>query len=257
MTRLNGVLETASTNNAAKAGEEGTTAIESHTGLVKPIIHKIIALIREQGLKPGAPIPSEGALALTFGVSRAVIREALRSLAALTLIDVGNGRRARVRVPDASVLGLVVDHAVFTEHVSIQQIFDVRRSIEMRTVALAALRRSSTEAREICAYAAAMREDFHQPAQAMLHDIAFHYAIGVASRNPIFSMIIHSFEDVTRKTWRVAWYSRPSDKERMENVAAHEAVAAAILAQDPRAAQAAMAQHFDDSVKALLDAGIN
>lgn len=253
------MLETISIDTEAKPKPqgEGRVAIDNHSGLVKPVTNKIIALIREQGLKPGAPIPSEGSLALTFGVSRAVIREALRSLAALTLIDVGNGRRARVCVPDASVLSLVVDHAVFTEHVSIQQIFDVRRSIEMRTVALAALRRSSTTANEICSYAAAMREDFHKPDQVMLHDIAFHRAIGVASRNPIFSMIVQSFEDVTRKTWRVAWNSRPSDKERMENVAVHGAVAAAILAQDPRAAEAAMAEHFDNSVKALLNAGIN
>src|SRR5579872_2722160 len=107
MTRQTKMLETISSDSATKPHEQGdgSTANESHSGLVKPVTHKIIALIREQGLKPGAPIPSEGALALTFGVSRAVIREALRSLAALTLIDVGNGRRARVCVPDASVLG--------------------------------------------------------------------------------------------------------------------------------------------------------
>ena len=259
MNRRNKMLNDAAKDSDVSSNEQsdGLTLIESHSGLVKPVIHKIISLIREQGLKPGTPIPSEGALAISFGVSRAVIREALRSLAALTLIDVGNGRRARVCLPDASVFGLVVDHAVFTEHVSIQQIYDVRRSIEMRTVALAALRRSNSEAVDICAHAAAMHADFHQPDQAMQHDIAFHRAIGVASRNPIFSMIVQSFEDVTRKTWRVAWNSRPSDKERMESIDVHAAIAAAIFVQDARAAEAAMAEHFDNSVKALLNAGIN
>lgn len=227
------------------------------TGLVTPVMQRIIGLIRTQELKAGVPLPSEASLSLTFGVSRPIVREALRSLAALTLIDVGNGRRARVAIPDASVLGLVVDHSVYTEHVSIQQIYDVRRTIEMRTVALAALRRSSAESDIITRHASAMRASFDTPDQVKGHDIAFHAAIAGASRNPMFSLIVQSFQDVTRKTWHVAWMSRPTAKARMESIEVHEAIAAAIARQDPRAAEVAMAEHFDNSVKALLDAGVN
>ncbi len=77
-----------------------------------------------------------------LGVSRTVVREALRALAALGIVDLGNGRRARVGTIDNDVLGLVLDHAVHTDQVAIQQIYDVRRTIEMRTVSLATLRRS-------------------------------------------------------------------------------------------------------------------
>ncbi len=238
-------------------GRDGDPVVAGPSGLATPVMHRIIALIRANDLKPGAPIPSEASLSLAFGVSRAVVREALRSLAALTLIDVGNGRRARVAIPDASVLGLVVDHSVYTEHVSIQQIYDVRRAVEMRTVALAALRRTNAEATDISRHATAMRADFQTPELVKTHDIAFHAAIAVASRNPMFSLIVQSFQDVTRKTWHVAWISRPSEKERMESIEAHEAIADAIWRQDPRAAEAAMAEHFDNSVKALLDAGVN
>jgi len=231
--------------------------IAGPSGLVTPVMQRIIGWIRAHDLKPGAPIPSETSLSLAFGVSRAVVREALRSLAALTLIDVGNGRRARVAIPDASVLGLVVDHSVYTEHVSIQQIYDVRRTVEMRTVALAALRRTNIESLEISRHAAAMRTNFQTPEFVKTHDLAFHAAIAVASRNPMFSLIVQSFQDVTRKTWHVAWLSRSTDKERMESIEVHEAIAAAISRQDPRAAETAMAEHFDNSVKALLDAGVN
>ncbi len=237
--------------------EGGETVTAGPSGLVTPVMHRIIGLIRANELKPGAPIPSEASLSLAFGVSRAVVREALRSLAALTLIDVGNGRRARVAIPDANVLGLVVDHSVYTEHVSIQQIYDVRRTVEMRTVVLAALRRTNVETLQISRHAAAMRANFQTPEFVKTHDIAFHAAIAVASRNPMFSLIVQSFQDVTRKTWHVAWISRPSDKERMESIEAHEAIADAISRQDPRAAETAMAEHFDNSVKALLDAGVN
>ena len=245
----------------AAAGASRATSRERESGpspggLVTSTIHRIIALIRDADLKPGAPLPSEAALSLAFGVSRAIVREALRSLSALTLIDVGAGRRARVGIPDASVLALVVDHAVYTEQVSIQQIYDVRRALEMRTVALAAMRRTKREARDISRLAAAMRADFDEPELVKSHDLAFHALIGAASRNPMFSLIVQSFQEITRKTWSVAWISRRTDAERLDSVAAHEAIAAAIEAQDPRAAEAAMAVHFDASVKALLSAGV-
>ncbi|PLU75272.1 GntR family transcriptional regulator, partial [Sinorhizobium medicae] len=71
--------------------------------------------IRDNGLQVGDWLPSEGAFAETLGVSRSIVREAYRSLAALTLIDIGNGRRPRVAAPKADVLALVTDHAVHTD----------------------------------------------------------------------------------------------------------------------------------------------
>lgn len=212
--------------------------------------------IRQDQLRAGDPIAAEADFAGKLGVSRTVVREALRALAALGVVDIGNGRRARVGTIDKNVLGLVLDHAVHTHQATIQQIYDVRRAIEMRTVALAALRRSDAEANGIVAHARAMRAAFSRPEEAMEHDIAMHGAIAVASRNPLFALIVGSFGVVTRQTWRIGWESRSTDGERLANIGCHERIAAAIEVREPRAAEAAMAQHFDDSVKALLAAGV-
>ena len=99
----------------------------------------------------------------------------------------------------------MLDHAVHTDQATIQQIYDVRRTIEMRTVALAALRRLDAEAQEIASHAAGMRESFLRPEQAMEHDIAFHAAIAVMSRNPLFALIVGSLRVITRQTWRIGW----------------------------------------------------
>jgi GntR family transcriptional repressor for pyruvate dehydrogenase complex len=226
-------------------------------GLVEHVMSAIKERIRAERLAQGDPLPSENALALECGVSRAVVREAFRSLAALKLIDIGNGRRARVSAIDANVLGLVLDHAIHTNQITIQQIYDVRRTIEMRTVALAALRRGDDEATTIAAHADAMARDFATPDHVMEHDIAFHEAIARASRNPLFALVVGSFHVVTRQTWGIGWTSRANDAERMASVACHGLIARAIAERDPRAAGAAMADHFDLSVKALLAAGIN
>ena len=225
--------------------------------LVDQVITSVKAHIRANGLEPGDLLPSESALALQIGVSRAVVREAFRSMAALKLINIGNGRRARVSAIDPSVLAIVLDHAFHTDQISIQQIYDVRRTIELRTVALAAMRRTDAEASEIMRLAAAMRSDFLAAEQVMQHDIAFHEAIGRASCNPMFNLIVGSFHVITRQTWGIGWKSRASDGQRMASVECHEAIARAIQARDHEAAQRLMAEHFDLSVKALLAAGIN
>lgn len=230
---------------------------EASTNLVSKVIHGVRAMIRSEGLRIGDPLPSEAAIGERLGVSRAVVREAYRSLAALKLIDVGNGRRARVSAVDHEVLALIIDHGVETDQVSVQQILDVRRTIEMRTVSLAALRRTDREAREIKGLAAAMRADFHESQKVMEHDIAFHEAIARASRNPMFAMIVSSFHVVTRQTWRVGWLARETDADRYDNVACHEAIATAIEEGNRAAAEAQMAAHFDNTVKMLLTSGIN
>ena len=116
--------------------------------------------IREGKLRVGRPVPVRGG---NCRESRRLAHrraEALRALAALGVVALGNGRRARVGTINNDVLGLVLDHAVHTDQVSIQQIYDVRRTIEMRTVSLAALRRLDVEADTITAHAVGMRDAF-------------------------------------------------------------------------------------------------
>jgi DNA-binding FadR family transcriptional regulator len=226
-------------------------------GLVEHVKEALQAHIRAEGLAPGDALPSETAFASELNVSRAVVREAFRSLAALRLIDIGNGRRARVSAMDKSVLAVVLDHVVQTNQISVQQILDVRRTVELRTVTLAALRRSEREAAEIAGHAAAMRADFGDASRVMEHDIAFHEAIAGASRNPMFALIVGSFHVVTRATWPIGWMARATDADRLDNVALHEAIARAIGGRDARTAEARMAEHFDATVRVLLAAGVN
>lgn len=225
-------------------------------GLLGGVMASVKNYIRDNGLQVGDELPSEGAFAELAGTSRTIVREAYRSLAALTLIDIGNGRRARVAAPTADVLAMITDHAVHTNQATIQQIFDVRRTIERRTVALAALRRTDREAAEIYALAEAMQRDFNDPQKVMEHDIAFHEAIGHASKNPMFALIVGSFHVVTRHTWPIGWASRGSNETRQESIDGHFAIAQAIANGDPAKGDAAMVDHFDLTVKALLAAGV-
>ena len=221
--------------------------------LVREDVHRHI---REEGLLIGDALPAEKVFAERRGVSRVVVREAFRSLSATGVIDVGNGRRARVAGVDSRMLATVIDHAVHVEQMSVQQVWDVRRTLEARTASLAALRATRPEGQEIERLAAAMRADFADAPAVMEHDVAFHAAVARASRNPAFALIVGAFETVMRSTWPIGWKSRRTDAERLASVEAHEAVARAIRAGDPEAAERAMRLHFDHSVGALIEAGV-
>ena len=150
--------------------------------LVDRIMAEVTDYIRANGLEPGAMLPSEATFAAKVGASRAVAREGFRGLAALRLIDVGNGRRARVAPADESVVSLMMDHAVHTKQITVQQILDVRRTIELRTVALAALRRTDAEAAAIVELASEMARKFDRPAEVMAGAVSSHIHDTLASR---------------------------------------------------------------------------
>lgn len=226
-------------------------------GLVERTMADIRALIRERRLGPGDALPSENALATDLGISRTIAREALRGLATLHLVEVGNGRRARVAAADADALSLILDHTVYTGQLSVQQVLDVRRTLELRTASLAALRRSDDQAhalRDIVTAMFAALETDDTLIQDL--DIRFHETIAGASGNALYSIIVESFRVITQQTWAISWRTRATHANRLENLRCHERIATAILEQDPAAAEVSMAEHFDSAVANLLRAGV-
>nr|WP_232307145.1 FadR/GntR family transcriptional regulator [Sphingomonas sp. Y57] len=204
--------------------------------------------IRGKGLRVGDALPGEGHFADLLGVSRAVMREAFGALAALRVIDVANGRRARVGAIDGAVIATSLDHAVDTAQVSIIEIWDVRRTMEARTAELAAWNRSDEEAALIVALAEAIAEAGDDRDRVVAADIALHEAIARASHNPLFLQVIRSFAPMMQRVVPAAWRTRTTADDRADVIARHRALARAIADRDPRAAREAMDRHFDRTI---------
>ncbi|MFS0773243.1 FadR/GntR family transcriptional regulator [Sphingomonas sp. 1P08PE] len=219
--------------------------------LVDFAVRRIRDHIRDRDLKVGDTLPGEGQFATELGVSRAVMREAFGALAALRLIDVGNGRRARVGAIDGSVMGTSLDHAVSTAQVSVSEVWDVRRTLELRTVELAAARRSDADAAAILAAAIAMA-DAVDTAAVTRHDIVFHQAVARASGNALFLQIVRSFEPLMVEAVPLAWRTRDTDEARSIVLQRHADIAHAIADRDADSAIALMNAHFDNAIGAVL-----
>lgn len=224
------------------------TAAALGGSLVDQAMRRVREHIRVNDLKVGDKLPGEGDFAAELGVSRAVMREAFGALAALRLIDVGNGRRARVGAIDGSVMATSIDHAVTTAQISTGDVWDVRRTLELRTAGRAAESRTDEQARQIIVHADAMVAAGDELTTLISHDIAFHQAIAAASGNPLFFQIVRSFEPLMRTAVPAAWRTRETERERTAILALHRQLADTIADRDPQAAEVAMDQHFDQSI---------
>ena len=229
-----------------------SVAIDPGKSLVTQAMDTVKAYIRERELRVGDTLPGEGFFAEQMGVSRAVMREAFGALAALKLIDVANGRRAKVGKIDGSVIAASLDHALSTAQIGVADVWDVRRTIEMRTAALAARHATPVQAARIVALAEAMGQD-DQPHDATTEDdIEFHLAIAEASGNALFNQIVGSFVPLMRVSVPKAWETRRTAEEQADILDRHRKLAWAIANRDPEEAEKRMAQHFDEAIGALL-----
>lgn len=219
--------------------------------LVETATEAVREHIRANQLKVGDVLPSEGNFAAKLGVSRPVMREAFHALAALKMIDVGNGRRARVGAIDGSVMAASIGHAVSTAQVSLADVWEVRRTLELRTAELAAKHRTEEQADAILAAAhtlATSRDDATRTAA----DTAFHQAIAFASGNFLFFQIVRSFEQMMAIAIPKAWAGRTTEQERLESLHLHQRVAEAIADRDGETARLAMESHFARSIGDLF-----
>ncbi len=237
--------------------ESKSMSVAKESGLVERVMDAVRNHIAENGLEPGDVLPSENAFAEKVGVSRTIGREAFRALAALRIIETGNGRKPRVAAPDSSILSIVLDHTVHTRQLSIQQILDVRRTLELRTASLAAVRRSTKDAKLILDIAHRMKEAISDPKQVMELDISLHETIAAASQNPLYAMIVGSFRVITQQTWHIGWVSRQTEANRLANIECHIRLAQAIADQSAIDAETIMIEHFESAVSVLVRAGIN
>lgn len=230
-------------SDLAIRGAKGTL-VETATAAVRNYI-------RDHALKVGDTLPSEGNFAEQLGVSRPVMREAFHALAALKLIDVGNGRRARVGALDGSVMGASIGQAVNTAQFSLADVWEVRRTLELRTAELAAIHRTEAQADAILAAARALENSTDPDAMARA-DTAMHQAIARASGNALFHQIVRSFEPLMEVAVPKAWEGRTTEQDRAETLELHREVAQAIADRDPAMARAAMDSHFARSIGDLF-----
>jgi DNA-binding FadR family transcriptional regulator len=141
----------------------------------------------------------------------------------------------------------MIEHGVHTDQISIQQIYDVRRTIETRIVRWPRCGGARPRPRDR-ALARAMREARREPERLMERDLDFHSRSRARRRNPVFALIVGAFQGITRQTWPIGW--RAARPPRRASGCSHaRGDRRRVAAGDPARAAEAMERHFDESVR--------
>lgn len=186
-------------------------------------------------------IPNEAELAAELGVGRSTIREAVRSLAHLGMLEPAPGRGTFVRSLNP-VRGVLADFAA--EH-SWPDILAVRRALEVQAAALAA-RRADQAGIERLRAAHALDTENGSPAECLRSPGQFHATIIELAENQLLAELYSGLMSVLRKGLRSGAVRNGLDDARRRRD--HEALLAAISANNPTAAAALAASHADEDL---------
>lgn len=204
-------------------------------------IERITAMIREGELEPGERLPTERELAARLGISRSSMREAIRALTVLGVVEARHGSGIYVtRLEAGDLLETFGVVAGLSRGPSLVELLEVRRVLESTATALAAARITPERLAEVGRHLAAM-DATDDPEEILAHDLAFHREIAAAAGNETMAAIL---EGLSSRTFR-ARVRRGHQEEgafartRREHAAIHRALAA----RDPEAARAAAAAH--------------
>ena len=211
--------------------------------MAAPLTEAAIARMREMiatgDLEPGARLPPESELAHLLGASRNTVREAVRALVTVHVLDVrrGDGTFVTSLRPELLLEGFGAAVDLMQEGFSLELI-GVRRILEPAATALAAERIDDEALATLGDYLQRMR-DAGSEAERIEYDAEFHRLIAARSGNQTLASMLNA---VSSRTLRVrAWRGVAEEGAGPRTVAQHRDILDALIARDPsRAASAAL-----------------
>lgn len=213
------------------------------------VARRLVEFILSGQVEPGSRMPSERQLAEAFGVGRSAMREALKALTLIGLVEVRQGDGTYLRKADSALLPELIEWGLLLGEQRTMDLVEARQEIEVVIAGLAAKRR--TEADLVALRALLQRMHDAPSVDAFVDaDVAFHLRVAEATNNSALRDI-HSSVQALLRAWitRVIRSSGKSSPSYLE----HVPIMAAIEAGDVAAAQAAMASHMSSAADRLRE----
>lgn len=201
----------------------------------------------EKRLKKGDKIESDRVLAARLGVGRSAIREALKVLDVLGMIDIRPGQGTYVSNNEANFFIIPLSWSLFLNGSQIDSIVEVRNLLEVKAAALAAECRDEESLNKLYdishrIHNAYIEKDFKEFLNA---DLEFHICIAECSCNQVIYSMIQTISNLMR---HVSGSGMVDEKQLQEIYDEHQKIYGLILASDAKGASEAMQEHLDKSV---------
>jgi GntR family transcriptional repressor for pyruvate dehydrogenase complex len=219
------------------------------TRIYQEIVRQVKGMIAEGRLKSGDQLPPERDLAEKFVVSRTSVREALRALESLGLVEIRAGEGTFVREVSIETLIEPLAHIMVSQREAIGELFEARRLLEPTIAALAAVRATPEEIHEMERILEQQAKEIVTGKTGLAEDAAFHAAIGAAAHNRAITRIAHAVMDLLTQS-REESLNTPGRPNRSHED--HRRIVAAIRARDDDGARRAMLDHLEAVEKLVL-----
>lgn len=210
------------------------------SALSETLAAQLLQRIRSAGLAPGDSLPSEKTLGEQFGVSRAVVREAISRLKAEGYVLTRQGAGAFVTMPGERSFRFAP-----TPETGDAEVFELRALIESGAAELAALRREASDLDALSAALAAMEAALQGEGDGAAADDAFHAAVAQATHNrqvqAFLQFVAQQFSASRSPTWSAEGMA--SGRARIAQQE-HHALFAAIRTRDAGAARREALAHL-------------
>ncbi len=218
-------------------------------GKVYEEVAKQIERLILKKLKPGDKLPSERDLVETLQVSRTSIRDAIRGLELVGMVEPRQGAGTIVREFATDSFTNPFADALERRRKSVGELLDFRKMLEPPLAARAATHASVDEIAEMEEILNRQEEKQNQGDAAIAEDSEFHYNIALASGNTVVLKVIDTLMDLLRDTRE---RSLQVEGRSQKSLAGHRSILAGIKRHDAGAAKAAMRRHIEDIEEIVL-----
>jgi DNA-binding FadR family transcriptional regulator len=243
--------ETSPGDGVVGLGQEGQMDNESmfrnvgvQGGLVDRVVTEIQRVIVSGRLEPGMKLLPERELADELGVSRTVIREAVRILVAKGLLETkpGVGTIVRQVTSDQIVEPLSLLLQTQKGGISIEHLHQVRRMLEVEIAGLAALQATEEDITELRELLAEMESVTGIPEAFATKDADFHRGLARTTYNPLLIILLDSIRDLMQEV-RLLVTRHPDLRQKV--IPDHKKILERVAAKDPEGARLAMEEHLE------------
>lgn len=206
----------------------------------------MLKTILARSLKAGDRLPSERELGEQFGVSRTVIREAVRALAAKGLIEVRSGSGLRVAAVDAAAVSESMSLFLRGSTLDYPKVHEIRATLEVQMAGVAAERRGEEDVQSLTEACERMEASVGDVQAAAVNDVEFHREIARATHNELYLVLLDAIGEAQLEVRR----GNLAAGAIGETLAHHRSILEAIVAGDPARARKAMRAHLDSVERA-------
>ncbi len=231
------------TTKGKKPGRPRFRNIGRKDGLVDKVVHAIESQILTGQLTVGTRLPPEREFSDSLGVSRPVVREAVRTLVTRGLLETKHGIGTMVRAVSRHevVKPLTLFLRTCGQEVNIEHLHQVRSILEVENAGLAAEQRTEDELADLVRICVEMQEA-PDPRQFALKDSEFHRRLTRTTHNPLLILLLDSIQDLMAEV-RTLVSEKSGLPERV--MPTHVRVIECVASRDSEGARRAMREHLN------------